>query len=496
LSGVTLDDAGTYTVVVSNRNGSANSAAAELLVNRVTVAGSYFGSFPDGGSWALIVRADNTATYLAFLPGSNTAIVTDLTIAADGSFSVSGTTLSGTPVARTPGTAAAPAPFTLTGRIANGQLTGQLLNQPLNGAIDQGEKPIAGYYKATALLTASGTTHSVIGPSGRALVLTTTPSTVDAVMGTIGADNSLSAATAAGGQLALTFTGAQGISVAYTPASGEPVNFGGLVDSVPPTAALANLSIRSNAGTGSQTLIVGFAIAGGGKPVLVRAIGPGLAPFNVTGALPDPRLDLNRVGVASPIDTNDNWSAQASAAFARVGAFGLTTGSRDSAILTTLEANSYTAQVNDVGGATGVALVEVYDTEPGSAAKLVNISARSEVGMSGGVLIAGFNVSGNGPRTLLIRGIGPSLTGFGVTGALADPRLDLFASGTTTPLASNDNWESSSSEVFSRIGAFNLPSGSRDAVLLVTLNPGTYTVQVSGVANSTGIALVELYAVP
>lgn len=504
LTGVALDAAGTYTVVVTNVHGSVTSSPAELLVNRVTVAGSYFGTFPDGGSWALHVRPDNTATYIAHLPGNSTAIVIELTIAPDGTFSISGNTIAAFPgvspvSATTPPAAAAPVPFVLSGRIANGQLTGQVLDRPLTASADQGTgQSTAGFYRAPALLAGSGATYTIVGPSGKAVVITATATTVDGATGTLGANNQLNASTAGGAQISVTLVPeTRAIAATYTPpASTTPITFSGVEDTVPVTSALANLSIRTTAGTGAQTLIVGFAIAGGTKPILVRGIGPGLAAFNVTGTLPDPRLELSQAGVAAPVGINDNWDAIAGAAFSQVGAFALQNGSRDAALLNTLTANSYTAQLTDVGGATGIALVELYDAGIGSGGKLVNVSARSQVGTGGAILIAGFNVSGVGPRTLLVRGIGPALTGFGVTGALADPRLDLFAAGNSTALASNDNWEAAAAASFGQVGAFNLTAASRDAVLLVTLNPGTYTAQVSGVGNTTGVALVEVYEVP
>jgi hypothetical protein len=100
---------------------------------------------------------------------------------------------------------------------------------------------------------------------------------------------------------------------------------------------------------------------------------------------------------------------------------------------------------------------------------------------------------------LLIRAVGPTLAGFGVSGVLADPTITLYRDA--TPLATNDNWSSAANaaEIVSTsvaVGAFALPSGSRDAALLTTLTPGSYTAVVSGVAATTGTALVELYVVP
>jgi hypothetical protein len=157
---------------------------------------------------------------------------------------------------------------------------------------------------------------------------------------------------------------------------------------------------------------------------------------------------------------------------------------------------SYTVQISGVTG-TGIALAELYDTAPAIGARLANVSARAQVGTGGGILIAGFAISGNVPKQVLIRGVGPALAGFGVAGTLTDPRLDLYRG--TTVVQSNDNWGGGTAltAAFSRTGAFALSNAaSRDAALLVTLAPGSYTAQVSGVNSTTGVALVEVYEVP
>jgi hypothetical protein len=259
------------------------------------------------------------------------------------------------------------------------------------------------------------------------------------------------------------------------------------------TSYLSNLSVRTHAGAGAQTLIVGFAVSDGMKPLLVRGIGPTLTSFGVQGVLTDPRLELYRD--TNKVAENDNWLAADAATFDRVGAFTLGEGSRDSALVVSLAPGSYTAQVSGTSGGTGVALVELYDTAGvATGAKLTNVSARSEVGAGNETLIAGFNVSGTGARTLLIRAVGPSLGAFGVQGALSDPKLELFGRG--EKLQENDNWEIAARATFQRVGAFDLETNSRDAVLLVTLSPGSYTAQVSGVAGAAGVTLVEVYEVP
>jgi hypothetical protein len=127
----------------------------------------------------------------------------------------------------------------------------------------------------------------------------------------------------------------------------------------------------------------------------------------------------------------------------------------------------------------------------------VNVSARTDVAGGDNTLIAGFVIGGSTARTVLIRASGPTLSTFGVAGALADPKLTLFRE--STELAGSDNWQSSAElvDAFAATGAFNFNARSRDAVLLVTLPPGEYTAQVAGVAAAdSGIALVEIYALP
>jgi hypothetical protein len=111
-------------------------------------------------------------------------------------------------------------------------------------------------------------------------------------------------------------------------------------------------------------------------------------------------------------------------------------------------------------------------------------------------------VQGETPRQFLIRGIGPALTAFGVTGALADPVLTLTTALGTT-VATNDDWSINSTattaEITSaslKVGAFALSANSKDSVLLISLAPGNYTALISGANDTTGIALVEVYEVP
>jgi hypothetical protein len=268
---------------------------------------------------------------------------------------------------------------------------------------------------------------------------------------------------------------------------------------------LANVSTRALAGSGARTLIAGFAINGTTpKDVLVRASGPALTLFGVPGILPNPRLRIFKDATA--LFDNDDWSIggsvpQISAAAARVGAFPLGIGSLDATLLVRLDPGSYTAQVSSAAVAAGVALVEVYDASFGSigAQKLINVSTRADVGTGGDILIVGVVVAGTAPKKLLIRGIGPALAAFDVTGALAAPRLQLYRGSQL--LRENTSWSAGTDAALIaaaavRVGAFALPDGSKDCALLLYLAPGSYTAQISGVANTTGVALVEVYEVP
>jgi hypothetical protein len=193
-----------------------------------------------------------------------------------------------------------------------------------------------------------------------------------------------------------------------------------------------------------------------------------------------------------------------------VAAFKLNANSTDSALLMTLAPGLYTAQVQS--GNTGTALIEVYDVgsaDPNPTKQLINISTRGYVGTDQDVLVAGFVVSGDAPKRVLIRGAGPGITQFGVDNVLTDPVLKVYDAKQTV-IAQNDNWETpqaigandtpaNAAQITAgdtSAGAFPLATGSTDAALIATLNPGQYTAIVSGASGGTGNAIVEVYELP
>ena len=298
---------------------------------------------------------------------------------------------------------------------------------------------------------------------------------------------------------------------------------------VEPAIRLEDLSARGFVGTGANSLQAGFVLNGGGtKEVLLRGIGPTLTSFGVADALPTPQLTLNDAN-SNALATDLGWSASNglildpgatalditsadAATMARVGAFALLAASADSAILAgqllPFPAR-YTIVVNGTPtNPTGVALAEIYDADPGTpTARLINLSARAQVGAGDNLFAGGFVIGGSGTETLLLRAIGPGLASYGVTGVSPNPVLTLYNQASGAVIASNGGWSSAptvgpagagaavqaaSAATMAAVGAFALTAGSADSALVVTLPQGAYSATVTG---STGVALVEIYEV-
>ncbi len=293
-------------------------------------------------------------------------------------------------------------------------------------------------------------------------------------------------------------------SVRVTNAAGTVTSSAATITLSAAASRPANISVRTAVATGA-TVIPGFVVQGTGtKRVLIRAVGPGLAAFGLGGTMPDPKFAVFQG--STQVAANDDWSAaNIGSAFSATGAFALPAGSKDSALVTDLAAGrDYTVQVTNATGTGGIVLIEVYDADAlrgTSTSKLVNVSVRGQTAPGDDILTLGLVIGGEGPRTLLVRGIGPKLAAFGVTGTVADPRLQIFDSQQRAILA-NDDWSGADfvSELAlatTYVGAFPLDAGSKDAATLSLVQPGAYTIQVVGAsAAPTGEALVEVYEVP
>jgi hypothetical protein len=226
--------------------------------------------------------------------------------------------------------------------------------------------------------------------------------------------------------------------------------------------------------------------------VLLRAIGPSLTQFGVPNALPDPVLELHGPGPFSTI-TNDNWRDDP-VQEALILATGLApTNNFESAIDATLTPGAYTAVVRGKNNTTGVASIEVYDLSQAVPSKLANISTRAFVSTGDDIVIAGF-ILGNhsGDDRIVVRGIGPSLTAFGVANALANPTLELRDSNGALLIGNND-WQDNPAQTAELIAAGLAPSNPLESGIAATLSPGLYTALLAGVNNGTGVGLVEVY---
>jgi hypothetical protein len=283
------------------------------------------------------------------------------------------------------------------------------------------------------------------------------------------------------------------------PVPGLPVNEQNM-----PTQ-LINLSTRVRVESGEGVAIAGFIVSGTvPKNVIVRALGPSLAPLGVSGTLNATSLELYN-SASHLLASNTGWTTSADQQ--AIIASGLPPGdTRESAIIRSLPPGAYTAIVRGVGGQMGVALVETYDLDRSNAnARPVNVSTRGRVLGGDNVLIGGFIIGGSRARRVIVRAIGPTLASSGIASYLANPNLALYDSN-GNEMYVNDDWQTS--DQAAAIAAAMTPDrrsvgGSapmslkpkdpRESAIIVTLAPGAYTAIVRGQGSTTGVALVEAY---
>ena len=260
-----------------------------------------------------------------------------------------------------------------------------------------------------------------------------------------------------------------------------------------PTAGrLANIATRIEVSRDDRVLIGGFIARGGTtKRVMLRAIGPSLTTRGIAGVLADPVIELFNTS-GTMLATNDNWQENANRQ--EIIDTGIAPDSpNESVILTQLPSSSsgaaYTVVLRGAAGASGVALVEIYDLDRSDDSQLANISSRGFVQTGEGVMIGGLIVGGVDSQRTIIRAIGPSLS---FDGKLADPVLELY-DGNGETLATNDDWRSDQEAEI--IATTIPPSHDSEAAIVRTLAPAPYTAIVRGVNGTTGVALIEAYRI-
>ncbi len=497
----------------------------------IVYSGSYFGTFSDGGGWAIF--AGNTSRFIGFLPSQEKAIVAKLSFAADGSFSF--------PVEAV-GAGGAKEPFIINGsitapsqgvRVVQGEVQGA--SQSLSGAFPRtgALTNLSGdFFTAVALGTAQGDLYVIVGYDGSVQAVVVTPDFVDEASGTINPDGTGTFTTRAGQQLSIALdVAARTVTATLQPpaaaslmrsanrrvaalsTSPRTIEFAGVSQSIAASTRFASIATRAYCGPGNAVTIGGFVVKGSNpKRVLIRAVGPSLVSQGLPTSelLDDPIVRVHAAHRGNEVVAeNDNWADADNGheipdLAQRLGAAALAGSDlRSSALLLTLEPGVYSFVVNGKGSSSGIVLLEVYDTEGSSAdSRFMSIATRAFSSTGNNVAIGGFVVTGKAPKRLLLRAVGPTLSklGVGASEVLPDPTIQLHdASHGNIIAATNDNWGDEGAAALvsatgARIGATPYDSAdTTSAGLLVTLKPGVYSFIARDKASGTGVVLVEVY---
>lgn len=253
---------------------------------------------------------------------------------------------------------------------------------------------------------------------------------------------------------------------------------------------LLNLSTRLRVEADPQQLVGGFIITGSdAKRVIIRGLGPSLASL-IGGTLTDPTLELYQGNTL--VASNDNWKEKQT----EIEATRLAPDNElESAIVRALDPGAYTAILRGKDNSPGIGLVEAYDLDQAANSLLANISTRGYVGTGNNVIIGGFIIGpvGGPSAKVVVRAIGPSLSGFGIGNPLQDPMLDLVNSNGAI-VRSNNNWRDSQQAELTALGL--QPIDDRESALLETVAPGNYTAIIRGNQDTTGVGVVEVYHLP
>lgn len=255
-----------------------------------------------------------------------------------------------------------------------------------------------------------------------------------------------------------------------------------------PTSAVTNLSSRGFT-SGTDAMIAGLIVedrtgGDGTVRVLISGVGPDLANYGIEDFLVDPALAI--FSGQDIVASNDSWEAGPLADAIRES--GLAPADpAEAAVLLDLPPGEYTAILSGADAGAGVGLVQVFALDGSGAARLRNLSTRRFVASGDRVLIAGAIVA-NGPRTVVVRGLGPTLARFDVPDPLADPRIEVFQGPTS--IAANDDWRESEAEI---VATGLQPPDDAESALRLVLDPGPYTIVLSGAEGGRGTALVEIY---
>ena len=461
----------------------------------------FFGTFGPGdqGSFGLMAREDNTAVLLANIGALERVLeISDMAITALGGFAYE-----------------EDGAVVLTGTIDGDSVSGTVAGTDI---VFQGTKANSlgattdydGFYYSVIPNTSDGQVLVIAGPDGTSFVSASLGDESGAGEAMISSSGILESDIDERYALALEVDDSTASLNGTIMVAHASYSVDGQREDVQVENMLFNTSIRGQVKGGSSTMIAGFVVGGSGtKKVLIRGLGPSLVSRGVANAIMDPRITLYRHGQSEPIGQNDNWadasnSAEVALSAQLVGAEPLGSSSKDASILVELSGGIYTAHISNGDYSEGTALVEVYDVSEAegvdTGSSLANISMRGEVGTGDNSIIAGFVVTGNSPKRLLVRAMGPELQEYNVSDTLVDPRLTIYhaTSDGMVEIGGNDDWHEDATVVVNaaaQSGAFAFIEGSSSAAQVIWLDPGLYTAVVNSGDGSAGVALVEVYEV-
>ena len=272
-------------------------------------------------------------------------------------------------------------------------------------------------------------------------------------------------------------------------------------DSISPHS---NMNWVAPVDTNGATLALGFLTDGVGGDVAWTAGTAASAVASGTGA---PVIAVQPINRTSVVGTSVTLSVTATGASPLTyqwfkGEQSIPTGTAANltfASVSATDAGTYKVVVsNGAGSVTSANATLTVSSGADVAPGLLNVAARGHAGKGAMVLSGAFTVEGNASKQMLVRGVGPALSTFSVSGVLTDPRLEIVNATTGAVVASNDDWNQAANAaqlpaVSAQAGAFALAQGSKDAAILGTFPPGTYRARVLGASENTGVAQLEIF---
>jgi hypothetical protein len=514
-------DAGSYVCVVTNNAGSVSSSTVTLTVSTAAVAPSVAtqpasATVAVGGSVLFSVTANGTAP-LSYQWYKGTSAVTGATTS---NYALTGVQTADAGsytcvVANSVGSVTTDAATLTVGSAATAPM---ITAQPANATVTTGGS-------ATFSVTASGTAPLSYQWQKAGVAVSGATSATYTIAGAQPADadsyacvvtNSAGTVTSSAATLTVTSAAvAPGIATQPTSSSvaaGASATFAVVANGTAPLTyqwqkdgvALAGATGASYAIASAQT-----ADAGSYACVVTNSVGSATsssAVLTVTGASGAPAITAppSSVTVVAGAGATFTVTATGSATLSyqwyqnSVAVAGATAAVYAITSAQSADAGSYTCTVtNHLGSVTSSAatLTVTASTTPSAtlAAGIVNLAVRTRMGGGAGTPIVGFVLGGAGAgKRLVVRAVGPTLlASFGLTGALADPQLQLWSGATL--VASNDDWLEADAGAMAAAGAFPLNAGSGDAAIVRTLTPGAYTTPVAAPGDMSGVVLVEAY---